>query len=189
MDRIGPAGGSPTTLLGDGQQGFIDENLSTAQQGTNVPALYMNALMEEVMNVLAAAGVAPNINTWTQLLASIQTLITNAAAGYVNASGYFYFQLQTPSGRTLIIQGLPVTFAAGVGVTVVPLPISWNAGFQGGVGLDGGAEAYSYGVATGSAGGGNALTDLTIYCPTVQLVSGSISPRTGAAGYIIAWGY
>lgn len=68
MDRIGAAGGSPTGTLANGHLGGVDQNLSIGQEGTQVPALFLNAIQEELLAILTAAGVTPDINNWGQVL-------------------------------------------------------------------------------------------------------------------------
>jgi hypothetical protein len=185
MDRIGPAGGAPTALIADGQQGWVDQNLLAGQQGTNCPALYMNALMEEVLNVITAAGITPNINVWTQLLTAIGTLITGAVAAYVNSGGFFYFILSTVGGPNLIICGGPCVIPTGTASINQILPITFQTAFKGGVCADNGASGWGYGVQPGGD-----LSHCTIQCPVDQINGSGISPRpTAATGYFICVGY
>jgi hypothetical protein len=138
MDRIGPAGGSPTVAIADGQMGFVDQNLSVAQQGTRFPALFFNALQEEIMNVLAAAGITPNINNWTQLLQAMGTL-------------------QKFQNRVLITPVGSGPWTVPAGVTLLSVEV-WGGGGAGGAGFGGAggggaAGGYSSGFMVVTPGG------------------------------------
>lgn len=70
-------------------------NPGTNTPATVYPAYAFNAMQDEVMNVILAAGLTPNRNAWNQLLTAIQTLLqqgvsnvgvdTGAANAYVVA--------------------------------------------------------------------------------------------------------
>lgn len=64
MDRIN---GLHFIDIGGGKRGFRDEDLPTGVAGTEVTAAHMNALQEEVLKVIEAAGLNPNAADWSQL--------------------------------------------------------------------------------------------------------------------------
>jgi len=186
MDRIGPAGGTPLAMLPNGQLGRQDQNLSTGTEGTLDPSLWSNALQEEIMLLLATAGITPNINNWTQVLAAIQVIIQQAVAAYVDADGFFYFILGTVAGFNLTICGGPAVVPVGVSSINQILPITFNTAFLGGLCADMGASGWGYGVLAGGD-----LSHCEIYCPIYQITAGGgVSPRpTEATGYFICVGY
>ncbi|CAI8876382.1 hypothetical protein EMIT053CA3_310024 [Pseudomonas donghuensis] len=53
---------------------FADENPSTGQIGSLIPAAWGNAVTQEILNVIAAAGMAANEGDLSQLLKAIQTI-------------------------------------------------------------------------------------------------------------------
>ncbi|MEN5236596.1 tail fiber protein [Pseudomonas sp. TWI923] len=58
---------------------FVDENPSTGQPGSLIPAAWANALMAELLGVIKAAGIVPSEEDNAQLLRAIQTM---AASDY-----------------------------------------------------------------------------------------------------------
>jgi hypothetical protein len=123
MDRIGPAGGSPTVALTNGQQGFQDENLSTGVEGTEVLSAWLNAVQEEFMSILAAAGVTPDIAVYSQVLGAMRTLF--GGAGSLGVNGW-----QQVAGG-LILQWTYLILPPGVTNYGVALPISFPNNFFG----------------------------------------------------------
>lgn len=71
MDRIN---GADTIDIGGGRRGFRDENLAAGAAGTEVTALWLNMLQEEILKVTAEAGLAPSEGDWTQLWQALQNL-------------------------------------------------------------------------------------------------------------------
>ncbi|PDT05693.1 hypothetical protein CO666_03560 [Rhizobium chutanense] len=68
MDRVNGAG---TIDIGGGRRGFRDENLGAGVEGTELTALYLNMIQEEIMKVCAMAGLSPSEADWTQLYQAI----------------------------------------------------------------------------------------------------------------------
>ncbi len=64
MDRIN---GTGTIDIGSGRRGFRDENLGTGIEGTEVTALFLNMVQEEISKVIEDAGIVLNPADWTQL--------------------------------------------------------------------------------------------------------------------------
>jgi len=211
MDRIGPAGGSPTIALTNGQQGFVDENLAAGQEGTLTNAAFLNAVQEELMSILAAAETAPNIATFNQVLTSIQTIIGNQVPGIIsgqvpgivntnvpgivdaifncvaNAAGFYFAVPQQSGGAPLLIMGGRCNFPANQDSISQLLPISFPNYFIGGVVVDANGvavdAALSYGVSNGPD-----LSHVYIQCPFHQLIQGSITTRGTASGFYLVWG-
>ncbi len=71
MDRIN---GANTIDIGGGRRGFRDRNLVSGLSGTQVTAAHLNAVQEEVMGVIEAAGITPAAGNWTQLLGGLTAL-------------------------------------------------------------------------------------------------------------------
>lgn len=65
---------------------FIDENVQTGQQGSLIPAAWGNAVTDEILAVIAGAGLIPNESTYDQLLEAIETLIASGAVTYENSA-------------------------------------------------------------------------------------------------------
>lgn len=68
---------TPGIGLVDGR--FVDENQTTGQPGSLIPAAWANALMTELLAVIKAAGIVPSEEDNAQLLRAIQTM---AASDY-----------------------------------------------------------------------------------------------------------
>ncbi|MCZ7893299.1 DUF2793 domain-containing protein [Agrobacterium salinitolerans] len=71
MDRIN---GADTVDIGGGRRGFRDENLVAGATGTEVTALWLNMMQEEILKVVTEAGLAPSDGDWTQLWQALQIL-------------------------------------------------------------------------------------------------------------------
>ncbi|UXU08223.1 DUF2793 domain-containing protein [Agrobacterium tumefaciens] len=71
MDRIN---GADTIDIGGGRRGFRDENLVAGAAGTEVTALWLNMLQEEILKVTTEAGLVPSEGDWTQLWQALQIL-------------------------------------------------------------------------------------------------------------------
>ncbi|ANM05218.1 hypothetical protein AMC78_CH03149 [Rhizobium phaseoli] len=87
MDRVNGAG---TIDIGGGRRGFRDENLGAGVEGTELTALYLNMVQEEIMKVCAMAGLSPSEADWTQLYQAIgimmDALFADVEAAYPFAS-------------------------------------------------------------------------------------------------------
>ncbi|MHC2481352.1 DUF2793 domain-containing protein [Rhizobium leguminosarum] len=71
MDRINGAG---TIDIGGGRRGFRDENLEVGNEGTEVTALFMNMVQEELAKVIEDAGIVLSSADWTQLRQALRIL-------------------------------------------------------------------------------------------------------------------
>ncbi len=71
MDRIN---GADTTDIGGGRRGFRDENLVAGTPGTEVTALFLNMIQEEILRVITEAGIVPSDGDWTQFWQALQVL-------------------------------------------------------------------------------------------------------------------
>ena len=78
----------PKSVPGVGLVGgkFIDENVQTGQQGSLIPAAWGNAVTDEILAVIAGAGLTPSESAYDQLLEAIDTLIANGAVTYENSA-------------------------------------------------------------------------------------------------------
>lgn len=68
MDRIN---GADTVDIGGGKRGFQDEDLLGPVTGTEVTALWLNMVQEEILHVISDAEMAPDDADWGQLSAAI----------------------------------------------------------------------------------------------------------------------
>lgn len=66
----------PSVGLVDGK--FVDEDLVAGTPGSLIPAQWGNAVTEELLNVIESAGLAPDEDNNTQLLAAINAKIADA---------------------------------------------------------------------------------------------------------------
>ena len=74
MDRIT----GPTTIdIGNGRLGFRNRDAVAGIKGTEVKGNWLNAIQEEIMAVIEAAGLQPDPNDWTQLLEALSILIVS----------------------------------------------------------------------------------------------------------------
>ena len=71
----------PKSVPGVGLVGgkFIDENVQTGQQGSLIPAVWGNAVTDEILAVIAGAGLTPTESAYDQLLKAIRALIASGA--------------------------------------------------------------------------------------------------------------
>ena len=60
---------------------FIDENVATGQQGSLIPAAWGNAITDEILTVIRAAGITPNESAVNQLHAAIKAISGGAGNG------------------------------------------------------------------------------------------------------------
>ncbi|MBX9593319.1 MAG: hypothetical protein K2X46_03070 [Roseomonas sp.] len=72
--------------IGGGKRGFRDRNLGTGVRGTTHAAADRNAVQEEIMSVIEAAGLTPDDGDWTQMLAGMRLLF--GGGGSVGGSGW-----------------------------------------------------------------------------------------------------
>lgn len=71
MDRIN---GADTIDIGGGRRGFRDENLAAGAAGTEVTALHLNSVQEEILKVITSAGLVPSDADWSQLWQALNAL-------------------------------------------------------------------------------------------------------------------
>ncbi len=195
MDRIGPAGGSPTIALADGAQGFVDENLASGQEGTLVPAAFMNAVQEELMSLLSAADIAPNISVFNQVLSAVTSISQGAAAAAIAAD--FQGSLLINGWKSLS-GGLILQWGQGVTVTgyldYVAFPTTFPHGLYCVIAGEKNASGWGPGPEPDIYGASYAAPPLTlsgflISCAIIQRNGVPIYPATGAGYNYIALGY
>lgn len=78
MDRVN---GADYVDIGGGRRGFRSQNLAGGVSGTEVTAAWLNALQENILKVIEAAGLAPDINDW-DLLWKALNLAENGRADF-----------------------------------------------------------------------------------------------------------
>lgn len=84
MDRIN---GADTVDIGGGKRGFQDEDLLGPVTGTEVTALWLNMVQEEIAAVVEASGMELDPADWSQLLKALRSgkLSFAVAGGTANA--------------------------------------------------------------------------------------------------------
>lgn len=68
MDRIN---GADTIDIGGGRRGFRNENLILGQAGTEVTALWLNMVQEEIISIILDGDMVPDAADWAQLRKSL----------------------------------------------------------------------------------------------------------------------
>ena len=111
---------------------FADENTATGQVGSLIPASWGNAVTDEIINVIEAAGLEPDENSVNQLVQAIQQL---ADSGSPTGMIAFIHATDVPD-RWLLCNGaavsrttyanlfakIGVTYGSGDGSTTFNLP-------------------------------------------------------------------
>jgi hypothetical protein len=206
MDRIT----GNTVNLGGGRRGFRARNLSLGQAGTIVTAAHLNAVQEELMAVIEAAGLTPSSADLDQLLQAILLITPGRLVGVqvFTASGTY---IPTPGAKIADVEvqaggggggGAP---AAGTGQIsggapgsagsygwgrypiTGPVPVTIGAGGAGGVGANGSpGGASSFGTLLTTIGGNaGAITSPTSIIP---IVVSNVETQPGSGGLINAGG-
>lgn len=116
MDRTSAAN---WTDIGGGKRGYRDRNLGAGLAGTALVAADRNAIQEELVRVIEAAGIAPAANDWTQLLSALNTLY--APEGSLGTTGWVRFRRGLMSAPLIMQWGLNTAGTAGA----VTLPIAF----------------------------------------------------------------
>ena len=181
MDRINVAGGSPTGTLSNGAAGFLDQNLSAGQQGTNVPAAFMNAVQETLIDPITAAGLTPSLTDFTQLTQAIR-LLGGAVEASIGASGFI--QLAAPGGEAFVLNWGAVSLNASTASQSIAVTQPFPTAFLGGLVTDAGAGAYAWALTNGAD-----RSHVILYCPLNQNTGSGIGPRLDANGHFFAWGH
>ncbi|QNB11554.1 hypothetical protein G5S35_08155 [Paraburkholderia tropica] len=162
---------------------FVDENETTAQVGSLIPASWANSLTDELINVIEAGGLIPAEGTLTQLLTALQALFAKLTGDVANVfsvapatKAEHAMQLQQAVGRFLNVQpfGASGTYKPTAGTTKVIVEV------QGGGGGSGGAPATGAGGFSGSAGGSSGSYAKVLL--TAAQIGASQTVTIGAAG-------
>ncbi len=107
MDRIN---GADFVDIGGGRRGFRSEDLPTGVAGTEVTALFLNMVQEEIAAVIEAAGIVLDPADWGQLLKALKRINVKgsligvrvyAVAGvftYVPTAGTNYIDVEVQAG-------------------------------------------------------------------------------------------
>ncbi|VWB75897.1 hypothetical protein BLA6993_03586 [Burkholderia lata] len=84
---------------------FTGGNPATGQAATILDADWLNMVQEELMNLLAAAGIPPSKTTYNQVLAAIQKVVTGQTSGrLLNVQKFTSSGTYTPTpGTTSIV--------------------------------------------------------------------------------------
>ncbi len=114
MDRIN---GADFTDIGGGRRGFRDEDLPTGIAGTEVTALFLNMVQEEIISVLDDASLAPDPADWHQLLKAI---------GRGSQSGKWSFAVAGGTANALTATLSPVPAALTPGMRILLLCAATN---------------------------------------------------------------
>ncbi|MDE3022272.1 MAG: hypothetical protein KGI54_10465 [Pseudomonadota bacterium] len=66
---------------------FTDGNPATSSPATVLRSDFMNMIMEELLNIVSAAGIAPSKTTYNQVLSAIEALIESRTGNYALDTG------------------------------------------------------------------------------------------------------
>ncbi|MCR9123013.1 MAG: DUF2793 domain-containing protein [Phyllobacteriaceae bacterium] len=104
MDRVN---GANWVDIGGGSRGFRDEDVVAGVTGTDVPAVWLNALQENIMGVIERHGLAGDIDDWELLWKALQ--IARAQSGaYRSAEAFANDPPGAPQeGETWIVGATP----------------------------------------------------------------------------------
>lgn len=175
---VSPGTGTP--------QYATDGNPITPTPSTIWPAYSFNMIQDEIMAVIAAAGITPDDTNWAQLLQAMQTL----GGGYRHTAVYMI----VAGVQKVSIDGAAFTTT---NATIFPAPASgiakvrvWGSG-----GSAGGAKFnVTAGASSGGSGGGYAekivrgLTSNTAITVGVGPTGGTGTPTDGTAGATSSFG-
>ena len=149
MDRTSAAG---YTDIGGGKRGYRDRNLGSGIPGTSIVAADKNAVQEEILAVIEAAGLTPASGDWDQLWEALN----------------IHFR---PRRQVFASSG---TFTVPAGITRVFVQV-WGAG-------GGGGGASTNGAGTGGAAGGYTEEVVTVTPAAAITVTVGAGGAAGPAG-------
>lgn len=205
MDRTN----APNNIVVGGKRQFRDRDLDLGQRGTIVNAAHMNAVQEELLGVIEAAGLTPSASNQGQLLEAIPLVTPGRLVGVQPffASGTY---TPTPGATSVEVHvqgggggagGAPATGAGQVSAgapgsagayswgrfaVTGPLAVTVGAGGAGGVGLNGSpGGASSIGPITAPGGAAGAVVSATSVLP---IIAGNTETAAGTGGIINAGG-
>lgn len=148
---------------------FTGGNPSTGQLATILDADWLNMVQEELMSVLAAAGLTPSKVTYSQVLAAINVLIGKAT----NANGSSVYYGGTPTSGSVTTFTRSLTFVApSNGVVMATQSMNIGSG-----GVQPGAQTNTVKV-TGSSSGSGTGTDTTTSSMTNSIVKNVVAGET-----------
>lgn len=147
IDSAGAVGVLPVAAAVGAPGYFKNQPPGAGQPSTIVTDDWLNAVQEEIMSVIVAAGLAPDKTDNAQLLAAIQSV---AGAGAVVGAGAIHGMVLSnaagnPTTRITVSAGLARDSTNTAGLTLAAaltkrLDLAWSAGDNGG-GRDAGALA------------------------------------------------
>lgn len=120
MDRIN---GADWVDIGGGRRGFRDEDLPNGIIGTEVEALWLNSVQEEMLKLIESSSLAPNAALWDLLAKSVQSQRVNYAAvgGTANA-----LTLTLPLAPGAYRLGMVVRFVTGAAANTAAMTVDVN---------------------------------------------------------------
>lgn len=148
---------------------FSGGNPATGQPATILDADWLNMVQEELMSILAAAGLTPSKVTYSQVLAAINVLIGKST----NANGSSIYYVGTPTSGSVTTFTRSLTFVAPSNGVVMATQ-SMNIGFGG---VQPGAQTNTVKV-TGSVSGSGTGTDTTTSNITNSIVKNVVAGET-----------
>lgn len=102
----------PKNVPGVGLVGgkFVDENQATGQQGSLIPSAWGNAVTDELLNLLAAAGVEPKEAVLNQIATALFRSPTELLRGMPQIASVLEAQAQLSGEKMLSPKGLGDAF-------------------------------------------------------------------------------
>lgn len=91
--------------INSSDQLFHDGDPFNGIQGTVVTAQWLNSIQEEIVSVIAAAGIALDVNQSNQLLAAIRSVINNSSATVVTTGGTTILNAAQLASGFIIVSG------------------------------------------------------------------------------------
>lgn len=92
---------------------FVDENPGAGTPGSLIPSAWGNAVTDEVLAVIAGAGLVPSEADLTQLLRAIRTIAQGGAGGFaVDTGGANTYVVAYAPAITALTDGLRLSFRA-----------------------------------------------------------------------------
>lgn len=174
---------------------FIDEDPLAATPGSLIPSVWGNAITQEVLNVIVAAGFVPDEADVTQLLHAIDRKVVLASGRLINIAAFTSSGIFTPNANTKMLRVRAVGGGGSGGYSLATAAGQTSTGTGGDAGAFGeiwvvsGIASTSVSVGAGGigAGGGQSAFGSLLVCPggAAGINGGAFAPpnqnvRTGA---------